>query len=255
MKLRRLKQALATFSYLPLHPQWLIHNMDRGDLRKISSSWRGVILDVGCADQRFCHFLPSSCQYIGLDYYQTATDWYQTRPHVYGDAQSIPILPDAVDNVLLLDVLEHLARPEDALREIRRILKPGGEVVIQVPFIYPIHDAPLDFRRWTLYGLRQLAKRHNFFVKEEIPFGRPLETAALLTNIAITKTVLNWTKRKNPLALSIVCLPILIFLINTTAWILARIASADSFMASGYRMLWVKEDGTSIAQSSRAATG
>jgi SAM-dependent methyltransferase len=252
MKLRRLKQALAKFSYLPLHPQWLIHNMDRGNLGKISSEWCGVVLDVGCADQRFRHFLPPGCQYIGLDYYQTATHWYQTRPHVYGDAQSIPILADTVDNVLLLDVLEHLPKPEDSLR---RILKPGGELVIQVPFIYPIHDAPLDFHRWTLYGLRQLANRHNFFVKKEIPFGSPLETAALLTNIAITKTVLNWAKRKNPLALSIVCLPILVFFVNTVAWALARIASADSFMPSGYRMLWVKGAGTSVAQSPSAAIG
>jgi SAM-dependent methyltransferase len=153
----------------------------------------------------------------------------------------MPISTNSVDNVLLLDVLEHLSKPEACIREIERILKPGGRLTIQVPFMYPIHDAPLDFHRWTIHGLRELAERTRFVVREEIAFGNPVESAALLANIAISKTVLNWLRKKNPFALLLVLLPIAIFLINVLAWAMAKITPKDDFMPSGYRMLWYKE--------------
>lgn len=110
-----------------------------------------------------------------------------------------------------------------------------------MPFIYPIHDAPLDFQRWTIYGLRELAHKSQFVVTEEMPFGHPLESAAILANLAITKTVLNWIKQKNPAALLLVLLPFAVFFINTMAWAVAKISSNESFMPSGYRTLWVKQ--------------
>ena len=75
---------------------------------------------------------------------------------IFADAQSLPFKNKSIDTILLLDVLEHLPRPEECFEEIYRKSKPNGKVIIQVPFLYPIHDAPLDFRRWTQHGLRGL---------------------------------------------------------------------------------------------------
>lgn len=241
MELKRFKQIFSRLRYFPIHPQWLIYYKETRDLTQICKKLRGSVLDIGCADQKLRRLLPADCGYIGLDYYQTAAGWYGTRPQIFGDAQCLPILANSMDSVLLLDVLEHLPKPQDCIDEIRRVLKPGGKLVLQVPFVYPIHDAPLDFQRWTIYGLRELAKRSHFVVNEEVPLGNPLESAALLANIAITKTIFNWINRKNPLALSLILLPLVVFFINALAWGLTRITAQDAFMPSGYRMLWLKE--------------
>lgn len=240
MEFKRLRQTLHRFRYLPLHPQWLVYYKEKHNLSEACGNLSGLVLDIGCADQQIRHILPSECQYVGLDYYQTATDWYSTRPQVYGDAQSIPILTASIDNVLLLDVLEHLPKPEDCIREIRRILKPGGKLILQVPFMYPIHDDPLDFQRWTIHGLRKLADETRFVIEEEVTLGSPAESAALLANIVISKTVLSWMRNKNPFAFLLIPLPIAVLLINLSAWMLAKITPGDNFMPSGYRMLWYK---------------
>lgn len=241
MVLKQLKQIFFRLRYFPLHPQWLIYHKETRDLIQICKKLRGSVLDVGCADQKLRRLLPADCGYIGLDYYQTAAGWYGTRPQIFGDAQCLPILANSMDSVLLLDVLEHLPKPEDCINEIRRVLKPGGKLILQVPFVYPIHDAPLDFQRWTIYGLRELARKTRFAVDEEVPLGNPLESAALLANIAITKTILNWINRKNPLALSLILLPVVVFFINILAWALTKITPQDAFMPSGYRMHWLKQ--------------
>jgi SAM-dependent methyltransferase len=97
-----------------------------------------IILDVG-GGSRFqkgmkkFEALFKACDYKTLD---VAADY---GPDIVGDIHSIP-LPDAsVDGVVCRSVLEHVERPWDAMREIKRILKPGGHAFIQVPSTYPYH--------------------------------------------------------------------------------------------------------------------
>ena len=143
-------------------------------------------------------------------------------------------------NGLVLDVLEHLPGPDRCLAEIFRVLKPGGTLTIQVPFMYPIHDAPLDFHRWTKFGLRGAANRAGFLVSEEKTIGHPAETAALIANIAISKTVLNWIAARNPLAILALLLPPLILTRNCLAWLIAALSRDEDMMPYSYRMVWTK---------------
>jgi SAM-dependent methyltransferase len=68
----------------------------------------------------------------------------------------LPIRNSSVDGVISISVFEHLEKPEFAMREVTRILKPGGSLFIATPFQYPFHGAPYDFTRWTMIGLRNL---------------------------------------------------------------------------------------------------
>jgi hypothetical protein len=108
-----------------------------------------------------------------------------------------------------------------------------------VPFIYPIHDAPLDFQRWTIYGLRELAHQYDFEIKEEVASSGPMETAALISNIAMGKTILNWLKQKNPAAVLILLYPLFVFLFNILAWVLTFISPKEDMMPKGYRLVCV----------------
>jgi SAM-dependent methyltransferase len=67
-------------------------------------------------------------------------------------------LPDAsFDTILFSDVLEHLYRPREAVAEIARLLRPGGKLLLNVPFFYWLHEAPHDYFRYTCFALERLA--------------------------------------------------------------------------------------------------
>lgn len=238
--MKRLKRILARFRYWPLHPQWLVYRHEHRSYQEISKYLSGRLLDIGCAHQHIKTYLQTSCEYIGLDYYQTAVYWYATCPQVFADAQQLPFKNESMDAVLLLDVLEHLPHPQNCLREIARVLKPNGLLVLKVPFIYPLHDEPLDFQRWTIHGLQQLAWEHGFTTRQVIPIGNLLETATLLGNIAITKTALNWIKHKNPALLFTGIVPFIIITFNLLSWLFNLISPIDPMMPHSYRLIWEK---------------
>lgn len=195
----------------------------------------GTVLDIGCGRQTAKQAIKEDCDYFGLDYLQTASDWYNASPQIYGDAQQLPFQQASINTVLLLDVLEHLPSPSSCMAEIKRVLKPNGTAIIQVPFIYPVHDAPLDFHRWTKYGLERLFQQHELELMKAKSVGAPIETAALISCIALSKHVLNWLDKKNPLCLFIVLLPFAIFIINCFSWLVARLSREDALMPAGYR--------------------
>lgn len=224
----------------PFHPQWFAFFRETGNLRRSCERLSGVVLDIGCADGKPREFLPPDADYVGLDYFDTATRLYRTRPDVFGDAQQLPMADGSVDHVLLLDVLEHIPDPGRCLAEISRVLKAGGTLTIQVPFLYPIHDAPYDFHRWTKFGLERAARTAGLSIEQEMTIGHPLETAALGANIAMSKTVLNWVRNRNPLMLLGVTLPFLVFTTNTLGWLLARLSRSEEMMPYAYRMIWAK---------------
>ena len=63
-----------------------------------------------------------------------------------------PIKSGTADEVYLMAVLEHIFYPEAALEEAFRILKPGGKIIIEMPFIFRYHRSPNDYWRWTREG-------------------------------------------------------------------------------------------------------
>lgn len=78
---------------------------------------------------------------------------------VIGDARRLPFLDESFDLVWIEVVLEHVRRPQEAVAEIHRVLKPGGHVFSVVPFIHPYHSYPGDYSRFSLEGLEDLFSR------------------------------------------------------------------------------------------------
>ena len=78
------------------------------------------------------------------------------------DAQRLPFACHSVDLVIATGVLEHVRRADQVLDEIQRVLRPGGIVHIEVPFLEPHHDDPIDCRRFTVDGLEAELARRGF---------------------------------------------------------------------------------------------
>ena len=83
---------------------------------------------------------------------------------VCGVAEHLPLRTSAFDGAVLQAVLEHVEDAEATLAELNRVLRPGGTVFVDVPFMQGYHGAPSDFRRFTELGLQRELERHGFEV-------------------------------------------------------------------------------------------
>lgn len=97
---------------------------------------------------------------------------------VLADGQNLPFKDETFKLVVCTEMLEHLERPWQAVSEMHRVLKNGGKVVLTTRFIFPIHNSPNDYFRFTKFGLRSLF--HNWriiLLKEET---QSLDSIAIL---------------------------------------------------------------------------
>jgi ubiquinone/menaquinone biosynthesis C-methylase UbiE len=127
-------------------------------LEKVLATCEGRVLDVGCGMQPYRHMLGQRVvDYVGVDRVGELT-----RPTIVGTAESIPAADASFDVVLCTMVLEHVADPREVLSEARRVLKPDGRLVLTVPSVWPAHEVPHDYWRFTRSGLEQLMNEFAF---------------------------------------------------------------------------------------------
>ena len=114
------------------------------------------------------------------------------KPEIVGDIHEMPFESDSQTVVLCSEVLEHLIDPARAIREMNRVLKPGGLLIVTTRFVYPIHDAPGDYWRFTPYVLRHLFREWD--IEAEGAESDTFETIAVLLQRIIFQTELRGGK-------------------------------------------------------------
>ncbi len=103
-------------------------------------------------------------------------------PDIVGDIHDLPFEDDSIDAILCLAVLEHVENPIQAMSEMRRVLKPGGKLLLYVPFLYYYHAYEGyygDYWRFTYDTMKNFAK--PFSKSEMTPVRLPIETLIRLT--------------------------------------------------------------------------
>jgi SAM-dependent methyltransferase len=117
----------------------------------------GRLADLGCGN------VPLYGIYKNRVTGTLCVDWPESRHEaahvdIFADLNSpLDLEPDSFDTVLATDVLEHLNSPKTFFASTARILRPGGKIIIGVPFLYWIHEAPHDYYRYTRFALKKLA--------------------------------------------------------------------------------------------------
>lgn len=94
-----------------------------------------------------------SIERIGIDIYATATTNY------IADAHHLPFHEASFDGVWIQAVLEHVADPARVVAEIERVLRDGGVVYAETPFMQQVHEGAYDFQRFSVTGHRFLFRR------------------------------------------------------------------------------------------------
>ena len=121
-------------------------------LREEARRGRGYrVLDVGCGVKPYYPFFePHASEYVGVDVVENpAAD-------VRGPVEALPVADASFDVVLCNQVLEHCDDPAQAVRELRRVVAPGGRVLASTHGVQVYHPSPNDLWRWTHAGLERL---------------------------------------------------------------------------------------------------
>jgi SAM-dependent methyltransferase len=129
-----------------------------------------VVLDAGAGETRHKRYFERS-RYIALDSGYGDDKWDYSNLDICGDLENIPLLDASVDCILCMVVLEHTRNPQKVLLEFARVLKPGGTLVMVVPFLWEEHQIPHDYFRFTRYGVHSLFETSSLRLDILSPIG------------------------------------------------------------------------------------
>jgi SAM-dependent methyltransferase len=132
---------------------------------------KGLLLDLGCGK------VPLYAAYKDYVSDNICVDWQNSlHKNEYLDYEcdlnkELPFEDNTFDTLILSDVLEHLQDPQLVWKEMRRVLKNDGILLMNVPFLYMIHEEPFDYYRYTRFALLKFAENNDFKVLEEYRLG------------------------------------------------------------------------------------
>ena len=131
----------------------------------------GDLLDVGAGTMPYYGiYRPLVNSTIGIDWHKSPHDVSHTD--VLADANyGLPFSDKSFDTVLIADVLEHIFDPRQLIADAARVLRNNGTLIVFVPFMYGLHEAPHDYHRYTEHELRYLYQSNGIEIKQLQPFG------------------------------------------------------------------------------------
>lgn len=209
----------------------------------------GNVLDYGCGSKPYEALFDHCDTYIGIDVEQSGHDHANSKVDRFFDGRSIPFGDAHFDSVVAFEVFEHVEDIKAALVELHRVLKPDGQMLFSIPFVFGEHEVPYDFRRLTSFGIAQALASSGF---QQVALYRTstnlgASSQMLIDAIVDCRPAGAWWK--------ITRLPLVIAL-NLIAWLGDRVVPKRYDMPLGFVVLASKsgKDGIRTAQV-QGATG
>jgi len=174
------------------HSHFLSVHYSKRALSNLGSSLEGKVIDIGAGTGHGARYLnPSTTDYFPTDLpsgrspLDASISRIGQAPLVHCSIYDLPFAAASFDGAILLNVLEHLATPTLGLAEVKRVLRPEGRLLFCVPFAFPLHGLPDDYRRWTGQGLRQELEMAGFELLELRSCGGTFASLAININLCL----------------------------------------------------------------------
>lgn len=110
------------------------------------------------------------------------------------DGNIFPFENEMFESIVMFEVFEHVFNPNQFIREISRVLKSKGYLLITVPFIWDEHEQPYDYARYSSFGLKAIFEENGFEVIEHRKTNPNISVVFQLTNAYIYKIFMNRNK-------------------------------------------------------------
>ncbi|RLD81087.1 MAG: hypothetical protein DRJ10_06620 [Bacteroidetes bacterium] len=172
------------FSLL-INPLFLLRKILFKRIKILAPELSGKLLDFGCGSKPYKSRFLNVSEYIGLDIENNSHDHNKEEIDVFYDGKKIPFPDNHFDSVFSSEVLEHIFEPDLILKEINRILKPGGKALFTLPFAWNEHEVPNDYARYTSFGIKYLFEKHGFKVIKQIKAGHMSVVIAQLRSLYV----------------------------------------------------------------------
>lgn len=165
----------------------------------------GRVLDVGCGRKPYESLFRASC-YIGLEI-DTVQNRKNNKADYFYDGTTFPFGDAEFDSVILNQVFEHVFNPEPFLREVKRVLKDGGILLMSVPFVWDEHEQPCDYARYSSFGLRSVLENNDFVIMEQRKSINDIRVIFQLLNTYLYKITVTGNKIADLLATIVLMAP------------------------------------------------
>jgi SAM-dependent methyltransferase len=151
------------------HPHYIHYYFLVKDIKEaIEKFAQGYFLDMGCGNKPYENlYKPVTASQTGCDIMQSD----KNRVDVICPATALKFENDSFDSILCTQVLEHVYDHQTMIREVHRVLKPGGHIILTVPFAWELHEEPYDYFRFTKHALKELFENSGLTIDYIKPNG------------------------------------------------------------------------------------
>ena len=149
------------------------HRLYEG-IKKYAPELKGTMLDFGCGSKPY-KSLFSVDNYIGLDFENPGHSHQNEQIDFFYDGKKIPFIDKYFDSVFTSEVFEHVFNLTEILPELNRVMKTNALILVTCPFAIAEHESPVDFARYSSFGLKSLMERSGFEVVTQEKLGNSLE--------------------------------------------------------------------------------
>ena len=170
------------FSPSLMHPFYFVRHGIKDGVYQYAGQLTGKMLDFGCGSKPYRSFFRVD-EYIGVDFENVGHPHDNEQIDVFYDGKSIPFEDSRFDSILCSEVFEHIFNLEEILRELNRVLKPGGKMLITCPFVWNEHEVPHDYARYTRFALESLVTRNGFEIIDYAKSGNFVTVITQLTTL------------------------------------------------------------------------
>jgi SAM-dependent methyltransferase len=171
-----------------INPFYIIRSGLHHGIRDLATACHGRLLDFGCGHKSYQSLFEVS-EYVGLDIEKSGHSHHNSKVDVFYDGKHIPFPNEHFDTIFAAEVFEHVFNFSEIFPEILRVLKPGGRLLITVPFVWEEHEVPYDFARYTSFGLEHLMKTAGLEVLGSRKTTTYIQTLAQMLNAYLLQNI------------------------------------------------------------------